>query len=67
MSQPNATPLEDVTSKAKVTYTIRLPLDVSERYEADAARRGQSPTHAVTDGAIRASFIFPDAPEVASE
>jgi hypothetical protein len=63
MNQSDDRLLEGVVGKGKVTYTIRLPLDVSARYETDAARRNVSPTHAVTDGTIRGSFTFPEAPE----
>lgn len=52
-----------VAGKGTITYTIRLPLDVAARYEADAARRNIAPTAAVTQGAVRGSFIMPKADE----
>lgn len=52
---------EHIAERGTVTYTIRLPLGISARLEADALRRGISATKAVTEAAVRGSYIVPSA------
>lgn len=67
MNDNDKTPTDEIAEtlleKAKVTYLIRVPASAAARIEADAKRRGITPSRAAAEAAIRGSYIVPRADE----